>query len=134
MIQNKIKYVPVFGKTTGYQMIPNKLLKCYPELSVTDKVLLCIIYNSLGFNNKKKHKICYSDCCCWDNQTLAEMLGVSVRTIQRSLSKLESFGIIKCSQHPNARRIKALVNFWEDQPWEKEDMEEGDTDDDDLEF
>ena len=63
--------------------IPLSVVKT-KELTPTDKLLLGFV---LGFSGKSK--------CTASNEFIAEYLNVAVRTIKRSLNKLESVGFIK---------------------------------------
>ena len=113
-----MKYTPKQEKlSTIFNKVPEKLLEGYDDLSLSSKMLLCVIYNGAGLNYTKHDR--EKGTCSFSNEILQRKTGLSERTVSTSLHQLEDYGIIKRKRDASGtRRIKVLVNLLEEQPWE----------------
>lgn len=115
-----MKYTPKQEKlSTIFNKVPEKLLEGYDDLSLSSKMLLCVIYNGAGLNDTKHDR--EKGTCSFSNEILQRKTGLSERTVSTSLHQLEDYGIIKRKRDASGtRRIKVLVNLLDEQPWETE--------------
>ena len=113
-----MKYTPKQEKlSTIFNKVQEKLLEGYDDLSLSSKMLLCVIYNGAGLNDTKHDR--EKGTCSFSNEILQRKTGLSERTVSTSLHQLEDYGIIKRKRDASGtRRIKVLVNLLEEQPWE----------------
>ena len=118
-----MKYTPKQDKLSAiFNKVPEKLLEGYDDLSLSSKILLCVIYNGAGLNDKKHNR--EKGTCAFSNELLQRKTGLSERTVSTSLNQLEQYGLIKRKKDASGnRRIKVLVNLLEEQPWETEAVE-----------
>ena len=123
MKAKKLKFIPKQDKlSTIFNKVPEKLLEGYDDLSLSSKILLCVIYNGAGLNDTKHNR--EKEICGFSNEILQRKTGLSERTVSTSLHQLEEYGIIKRKKDSSGNRhIKVLVNLLEDQPWETEAVE-----------
>ena len=123
MKNKKLTYTPKQEKLpTNFNKVPEKLLEGYDDLSLSSKVLLCVIYNGARLNDKKHDT--ESGTCAFSNEILQRKTGLSERTVSTSLNQLEEYGIIKRKKDGSGNRhIKVLVNLLDEQPWETEAVE-----------
>ena len=118
MKNKKLTYTPKQDKlSTIFNKVPEKLLEGYDDLSLSSKMLLCVIYNGAGLNDTKHNR--EKETCGFSNEILQRKTGLSERTVSTSLNQLEEYGIIKRKKDGSGNRhIKVLVNLLEEQPWE----------------
>jgi len=119
----KLNYTPKQDKLPAiFNKVPEKLLEGYDDLSLSSKMLLCVIYNGAGLNDTKHDR--EKGTCGFSNEILQRKTGLSERTICTSLNQLEEYGIIKRKKDGSGNRhIKVLINLLEEQPWETEAVE-----------
>ena len=118
-MKNKtLTYTPKQDKLSAiFNKVPEKLLEGYDDLSLSSKMLLCVIYNGAGLNDTKHDR--EKGTCSFSNEILQRKTGLSERTVSTSLNQLEEYGIIKRKKDGSGNRhIKVLVNLLEEQPWE----------------
>ena len=100
-----------------FNKVPEKLLEGYDDLTLSSKILLCVINNGAGINKSKDDKGPWF--CSFSNQVLQRKTGLSERTISASLKQLESYGIILRKTTKDGKRyIRVLIDITKDQPWE----------------
>ena len=118
MKNKKLTYTPKQDKLPViFNKVPEKLLEGYDDLSLSSKMLLCVIYNGAGLNDTKHSR--EKETCGFSNEILQRKTGLSERTVSTSLNQLEEYGIIKRKKDGSGNRhIKVLVNLLEEQPWE----------------
>lgn len=105
-----------------FNKVPEKLLEGYDDLTLSSKILLCVIYNGAGLNDTKHDR--EKGVCGFSNQVLQRKTGLSERTISTSLKQLEDYGIIKRkTTSEGIRHIKVLIDLTQNQPWETEAIE-----------
>lgn len=123
MKTKKLNYTPKQDKLSAiFNKVPEKLLEGYDDLSLSSKMLLCVIYNGAGLNDTKHDR--EKGTCGFSNEILQRKTGLSERTICTSLNQLEEYGIIKRKKDGSGNRhIKVLINLLEEQPWETEAVE-----------
>ena len=123
MKNKKLTYTPKQDKlSTIFNKVPEKLLEGYDDLSLSSKMLLCVIYNGAGLNDTKHDR--EKGTCSFSNEILQRKTGLSERTVSTSLNQLEEYGIIKRKKDGSGNRhIKVLVNLLKEQPWETEAVE-----------
>ncbi|MBR5471857.1 MAG: helix-turn-helix domain-containing protein [Oscillibacter sp.] len=123
MKTKKLKYIPKQDKLSHiFNKVPEKLLEGYDDLSLSSKMLLCVIYNGAALNDTKHDR--ETGTCGFSNEILQRKTGLSERTVSTSLKQLEEYGIIKRKKDASGnRRIKVLVNLLDEQPWETEAVE-----------
>jgi len=119
----KLIYTPKQDKLSAiFNKVPEKLLEGYDDLSLSSKMLLCVIYNGAGLNDTKHDR--EKGTCSFSNEILQRNTGLSERTVSTSLNQLEEYGIIKRKKDGSGNRhIKVLINLLEEQPWETEAVE-----------
>ena len=120
MKTKKLNYTPKQDKLPAiFNKVPEKLLEGYDDLSLSSKMLLCVIYNGAGLNDTKHDR--EKGTCGFSNEILQRKTGLSERTICTSLNQLEEYGIIKRKKDGSGNRhIKVLINLLEEQSWEAE--------------
>ena len=118
MKNKKLTYTPKQEKLpTNFNKVPEKLLEGYDDLSLSSKMLLCVIYNGAGLNDTKHNR--EKGTCAFSNEILQRKTGLSERTVSTSLKQLEDYGIIKRKKDNSGNRhINVLINLLEEQSWE----------------
>ena len=118
MKSKKLTYKPKQDKLPAiFNKVPEKLLEGYDDLTLSSKMLLCVIYNGAGLNDTKHNR--EKGTCAFSNEILQRKTGLSERTVSTSLKQLEDYGIIKRKKDNSGNRhINVLINLLEEQSWE----------------